>query len=716
MFSTYKNISLFIAFSFIVNCFAVLSQNNVNSINRELSHNLTDTLRIKNYFQLGEKYKIDKPDSAILFYKKGIEVFNKLSDNEQNKNIFIKCDLIRNIGLCYKNLTEPDKALEFYNTSLQLSLESNYKLGSFKCFNNIGNVYMGISNYASALSNFFDAQQIAETLEDKSMLATCNLNIGIIYFYQNNYDKALAYYNKSLVISNLLKKEQDIADCYTNIGVVLMAKNKNNEAINYFKRANIIFQKNDDKVGILNCYTNLGDIYSDINQTDKALEYYTKSIKLSEIIGDKTSIAYLYNSLAKLYLEKASSNNKTTAQLAIRYAKMSLQLSHSIKAILYERNAADILLKAYKIVENNYLALVYADLYIKLNDSIFSKDKTTALAETELKFKTERKQLEIDKLNQEKKLQQSENLRQKILIFCSLGGFMLLVIFTVFIVNRLKITRLQKQTIEVQKYKIETILHDVNQSIDYATLIQNSVLPEINSLDQYVASHFVLYLPKDRVSGDFYWWTKIYDSLIITVSDCTGHGVPGAMMSMLGSSLLREIVLKEEVTNPDAILSKLRAEIIKALKQTHSPKARKDGMDMSLITINLKTNVLHFAGANNPIYIIRKNETETILEEYKADRMPIAIYDRMDDFTCQEIKYKKGDKIYLFTDGYNDQFGGPKSKKFMSRNFKNLLLEISSKPMDEQLDILNNKLEEWKSGYTIKNKQIDDITVLGIEL
>jgi len=673
----------------------------------------SDTARLNAYFELGEFYKAEKPDSALIFYSRGYDLINSLSTVEENEKVnSMKADIIRNIGLCYRYLAQLDKAIEYYSTALQFSIDSKNQLACLKCYNNIGLVYIDLGNYALALSNFFNAQRIAETLNNKTYLSTCYLNIGIIYYYQNSFDKALLYYSKSLTINKLLNSESDIADCYINIGVVLMSKNKLDAAINYFKRAETIFKKLDDKSGILNCYSNLGEIFNNKNDFNTALNFYQKALNISNETGDKISQANIYNSLANLYLHNKQNLNSA---LAIEYGKKALALSHSIKAILYERNAANVLMKAYKTDNNNVTALQYAELYLKLNDSLYSKDKNTALAETEIKFRTERKQLEIDKLNQEKKLQKSENLRQKIILFCTIAGFMLLVIFTLIITNRLKITRKQKKTIMLQKQQIETILHDVNQSIDYATLIQDSVLPDIVSLNQYFDSHFVLYLPKDKVSGDFYWWAKIYDNLIITVADCTGHGVPGAMMSMLGSSLLREIVQKEEIINPDVILEKLRSEIVKALKQTHSPKARKDGMDMALISINLNTNLLKFAGANNPIYITNNN-SESKLTEYKPDRMPIAIYERMESFTNHEIKLSKGDIIYLFSDGYTDQFGGPKSKKFMSRNFKALLTDISCKSMNEQRAILSSTLEEWKTGHLIQNKQIDDITVLGIKI
>ena len=288
----------------------------------------------------------------------------------------------------------------------------------------------------------------------------------------------------------------------------------------------------------------------------------------------------------------------------------------------------------------------------------------------------------------------------------------------------------QRDTVNSQKQKIEIIYHEVEQSIDYATKLQEAILPEVSVLKAYFSDNFVFFKPKDKVSGDFYWWANIENNTIITVSDCTGHGVPGAFMSMLGISFLREIVLKEYVTHPGVILRKLRKEIIKTLKQKGEVGEQRDGMDMSLVAINRETNILQFAGANNPLYLIINGElkldndfndriklfeidgSEYKLYEIKGDKMPIALYEKMDKYTTHEIPLEKGDQIYLLTDGFADQFGGTKNKKFQYKALKTILLQNAGKPMQEQNKILSKTLNDWKGDY----EQIDDITILGLKI
>ena len=285
----------------------------------------------------------------------------------------------------------------------------------------------------------------------------------------------------------------------------------------------------------------------------------------------------------------------------------------------------------------------------------------------------------------------------------------------------------QRDIVLSQKDKVEKTHHEISQSIDYATRLQGAILPEEEILEKYLSEYFVLYKPKDKVSGDFYWWSHIENHTIITAADSTGHGVPGAFMSMLGGSLLREIVQKEYITQTGLILQKLRKEIIKALKQKGEMGEQKDGMDMAIISIDHKTNIVQFSGANNPLYILTNRPLDNLeplkdlgnFYEIKPDKMPIAIYEKMNDFTTHEIQLQKGDQLYMFSDGFVDQFGGPNlavrqagGKKFKSKPFKRLISEISNKPMKEQKELLNTAYENWKAEL----EQIDDVVVLGVKI
>jgi serine phosphatase RsbU (regulator of sigma subunit) len=271
----------------------------------------------------------------------------------------------------------------------------------------------------------------------------------------------------------------------------------------------------------------------------------------------------------------------------------------------------------------------------------------------------------------------------------------------------------------------------ITDSIEYAKRIQNAVLPKNEALSKVLNEYFILFKPKDVVSGDFYWVKEVNDFKIILVADCTGHGVPGGFMSMLGIAFLNEIIKKPEVLTAAHLLNELRDYVIDALQQKGNIGDQADGMDIAVCVVNKKENKIQYSGAFNSVYIVSENNIENTnnkklikfvpkqnlnkkrnLFECKPDKMPIAHFIKMQSFKSVDIKLNKGDVVYLFSDGYPDQFGGEKGKKFNYKRFKTLLLEISDKPMNKQQQILENRLNQWKG----KHFQVDDITVLGYRM
>jgi serine phosphatase RsbU (regulator of sigma subunit) len=450
-------------------------------------------------------------------------------------------------------------------------------------------------------------------------------------------------------------------------------------------------------------------------------------------------------------------------------ALKAYQIAFEIGAIPNQNIASGHLKKAYSILGNYKEAFRFADIYISTKDSMFSDDKTKALAEMGTKYESEKKQLLIENLEKDNKLQIEENKKQKIVIYSFVLGFLIILFFSILLYRMFiqkkkanilleqKNTEIHQQKEEIiaqrdeieaqrdlviqQKGHIEEIYQEVTDSINYAKRIQEAVLPVSEISRSILGEHFILFRPKDVVSGDFYWMAKIEKHTIIAVADCTGHGVPGAFMSMLGISFLNEIVRKKENTQAGHVLNELRKEIINALQQTGESGSQKDGMDMSLLVINKLSDSLdsyhaQWAGANNPLWIIRpviameerlkqsligsadcfadaRNDVGCLeLIELKPDKMPIAIHERMEDFTNHDIELRKGDCLYLMSDGYQDQFGGPNHKKFLSKNLKQLLINNSQLAMEEQKNVLERTLANWIGD----GEQIDDITVLGLRL
>ncbi len=310
----------------------------------------------------------------------------------------------------------------------------------------------------------------------------------------------------------------------------------------------------------------------------------------------------------------------------------------------------------------------------------------------------------------------------------AIAGYIAALLFIIYLAIQISLSNLKRKnerleqivlqrTAEIRAQNIELSRQkkEITDSIHYAQRIQNAVLPSLKNIEKKFPEYFILLKPKDIVSGDFYWLSDTGRKIIIVAADCTGHGVPGAFMSMLGISYLNKIVNENKITEPDQILEKLRENVIQSLNQTGREGEQKDGMDMALCVIDFDNLTMEFAGAQNPLYLIRGNE----LFETKADRMPVAYYEQMSDFTSHKITLEQGDCFYMFSDGYADQFGGPQGKKFKYKALKELLIKVKEKSMAEQKELLEKTIQDWATEPDMNGRhydQVDDILVVGIRI
>jgi tetratricopeptide (TPR) repeat protein/serine phosphatase RsbU (regulator of sigma subunit) len=694
---------------------------------------------------IGYSYKFqgDIP-TALDYYNKSIEV-SKSIDNK--KSIAFS---LNNIGVIYDIQGDITKSLKYYTDALNMNKNINYKSGIATNLNNIAEVYARQGDIPKALKYYGKSLKIFEEIDDKRWIAILLNNIGAIYRDQDNELKALDYYNRALKISEETYDKQNTAYYLLNIGSIYQRQKNTKKALEYNDKALKINRELNNKYGISISLGNMGSVYYGEGNLTKALDYYQKSIAISREIGDKQGETYMLEAIAEILLQKGD------LKAALKTAQQSLKLA---KELAYPEDidrAAHILSQIYEKLNSNKQALEMFKLHITMRDSIINIKNQKATIRQQLRYDYEKqsaldsianakemeiKNAQLEKINIEKEAQRKQ--RNFLLL-----GLALVLLFVLFIVrsyiqkNKANILlaeqkqaitmantelslqneeiRAQRDEIEKQKEIVEEIHFQVSQSINYAIRIQQAILPEEHILEKYFSEHFVLFKPKDKVSGDFYWWSHVGNHTIITAADCTGHGVPGAFMSMLGTSFLREIVQKENITHTGVILRKLREEIIKALKQKGESGEQKDGMDMAIVSINHNTNTIQFSGANNPLYILSNRSINNLeplkgfenFYEIKPDKMPIAIYEKMGDFTTHEIQLEKGDQLYMFSDGFADQFGGPKGKKFKYKPFKRLFSENIDRPMKEQEELLNKAFETWKGDL----EQIDDVVVLGIKI
>ena len=713
------------------------------------------------YNNLGILYK-HKNDSkkAIEYFLKSIKYDKITKDSTGEAKSFI------NIANIYVSKGDFNKALKYYNLSKNILINFNDIKTLSKCYNGIGVVYYMKGNYDKAIEYFHNTLETKEKLNDLHGMSLCYNNIGLVHYEQKNYYQSINYYNKALEIFKKQKNEIGIANEYSNIGIIYSDKGENEKALNYYLLALEIFKKLNDNYNAANTYANLGNIYLTKKDFKKSKKYLEKALEIKQKNNNKDGIANIFINLSNLNNSLGDSTGDLKYyKKAIFFANKGLKIAKDIGTKPNEKIAYESLSNSYYKLNDIKKSYKYLKLFIQVKDSLFNIKKMQELENLEAKYQNKQKQEEIEKNKiiiakneaekKQLKIQESKQRMQKRFF---IAGFVFVLIISFYIFKNYKQKKkanallkeqkaqiqeknaelnqqneeilTQRDEIEKQKNKIEIIHNNLSESINYAKNIQKSILPDFNILNNIFTENFLYFKPKDVVSGDFYWWSKIDNYFILTIADCTGHGVPGAFMSMLGISFLREIVNKEKITQPDKILNKLRKEIILTLKQTGKEGEQKDGMDMSIISLNLENNVLQYSGANNPIYIVKNKKIKTdknivlfddskintqnlkFLYEIKADKMPIGIYKRTENFSLKEIKLNNGDFIYLFSDGFADQFGGEKNKKFKYKPFKRLLISNSNKTANEQKLLLEKTLIEWKKN----NYQIDDITVMGIKI
>ncbi|PLX15085.1 MAG: hypothetical protein C0599_17485 [Salinivirgaceae bacterium] len=712
---------------------------------------------------------------GILISDKG-DYNNALENYEKSKNLYLSINdsagisgVLGNIGSIYLSVGSYERALEYFQQANKMAEDSGDEFTVMSSTNNIGMVYHYWGKFEDAVKYYQKSLDYSEQQNDMRTFARINMNIGIIYYDWGKYNKAIEYYKRSEEVQKKLNDVNGLINTSNNIAIVYENLDSLDEALRYYDKALNISIQTENKRSIATAYLNLGSFYSGIEEYEKGLQYFLKSLKIRKEIGDKHGIATAYMSVGQGYVIVKQYNR------GLDYFNRSLKIFKEQKTLDRLKDNYEVLAKLYRIMGNYTKAFESLMQYSIINDSLYNENAQKQLTDIQTKYETEKKEKEIELLNKEnlvkdlKVKEQHEAIqKQRIAIISFIVVFALIIIFSI-IVYRLynkikkaneqlalqnaeineqkeeimtqndeifaknevleqqneKITsqrdeiEAQRDLVMHQKVQIEQILEEVNQSIDYAKQIQTSILPEVSILEDRKIDSFILFKPKDRVSGDFYWWATIEDYTVITVSDCTGHGVPGAFMSFLGISFLREIVTKEYITHPGVILRKLRKDIIKTLAQTGEEGTHKDGMDMSLLVINHKENIVTWAGANNPLWIVRANQNGEVkdlaerIEEIKPDKMPIGIYMRMDKFTTHEVQLEEGDRVFMFSDGYPDQFGGPRGKKYKSRAFKRLIAKTAEFSIEEQGQHLEKELSEWMRWEGSIYKQVDDITVFG---
>lgn len=587
-----------------------------------------------------------------------------------------------------------------------------------KSYNYLGIIYKYQGDYDKALEFYFKSLKIKEETGDKNGMAASYNNIGTMYTSKNYYDKALEFYFKSLKIFEEIGDKNGMAATYNNIGNNHYLKKDYDKALEFYTKSLKIREETGDKKGMAKSYNNLGLIYSVRKEYDKSLEFYFKALEIRWSINDKNGMASSHRNIGDVYLfqnKLAESKKHLLEALAIATEINAKPLMIDVYQSL---SRCDSTLGDFKNAYTNYR------LYSLTKDAVFNEESDKSMTEMQTKYESQKKEKEIALLNKEKEKQAgiaaAESKRQKQILLFVLGFLMLVIAFSFFMYRGYRQKKKANDTISAQKIEVEKQRDlieiknkDITDSINYAKRIQTAILPAIENIQKQLVDSFIIYQPKDIVSGDFYWFTEKDNRFILAIADCTGHGVPGAFMSMIGNDILTQIVIEKGITKPNMILSQLHDGVKKSLKQDTNASETKDGMDIAIISMDKKNHEkIEYAGALRPLWIVKSGAANII--EFKADKHSIggAYSDEAREFTNHEIKLVKGDCFYLSTDGYADQFGGDQGKKMMTKNMKELLVGIHLKTMKEQKVILEDTFQSWKSG----REQVDDVLVFGVKI
>ena len=683
-----------------------------------------DSLVLVTKSQKSDTNKVFNLCKVIRQYSNIGEYANALSYGKEANELAIKLKYKKGIalsdyyiGIIYNMQADYNKAFEFYNKSLKVSQEIGDKNAIVSCYTGIGIINEEQANYTKALEYHLKALKISEELVDKRKIANSYNNIAVVYETLSNFDKALEYNYKALKIRLEIGDKDGIGASYGNIGIVYQEQKKYKEALAYQFKSLAVRKELDDVNSIGNCYGNIAINYDFQAEYEKAIEYYLKALQVFEEIGNEQDVALNYVNLAGLY------NSIGNYKSAILYSDSALQLSRKISNIDHERLSYENFAKAFAETGRYKEAYENHVKFKKLTDSIFNVENSKQLGDLKTQFEVEKRETELKaKAEAQEAINLEEKKRQTLIIYAVVFVLSIVVIFSALLYKRFRLTNKQKQIIELkeketqqqnvvitqQKHLVEEKHKEITDSINYAERIQRSFLATKDLLDENLKDYFVLFKPKDVVSGDFYWASILNNgNFALVTADSTGHGVPGAIMSLLNITSLEKAI--EFHFEPSDILNSTRKTIIERLKKDGSAEGGKDGMDASLIVFDFKQNQLHIAAANNPVWIVRENN----LIEVKPDKMPVGKHDKdSTPFTQQTIDIQKGDVIYAITDGYPDQFGGEKGKKFMSKNLKELLQTNAHLRMDEQKELLNTTFKNWVGDL----EQVDDVTVIGIRI
>lgn len=663
-----------------------------------------DTSRVDALTQLTKMFAADDPAQALVYGKEAIDAAEKLGDDRR------MAWALNYMGSIYYYRSDYDSAFYYHHAALEIRLHIDDPKGLGASYNNIGMISDDLGRTQEALDYYLKAIEQFEKSHFDLGLAVVYSSIGNLYYYQHDFANAEKFNKKSLEMHMKMGNRRGIMNSYNNLALIEEENGDTTSALEMLQKAMRIAEEEGFTGTLVTSLNNIGQIYSSRKEVDKALPLFRRSVALCDSMEDEPKkISPLFNiGYCFRIVHKYDS--------ALYYTNESLRLARkagflpSVKECYLQLSQISSELNDY---EKAYQYRIY---YEDVNDSVYNEEKSGQLTEMQTKYDTEK----VMKDNQLKDERLQRQTRER---WFYIIGAILVAIVALLIFLALRRTRKLNGLLNEQKAEILAKNHDLSRkneligeqkreitsSIEYAKNIQSAMLPAMSDFKRLFPSSFVFFRPRDIVSGDFYFVSGNEEHALLAVADCTGHGVPGALMSMIGMEKLRDAAGRSSV--PGEMLSHLNRAVKSSLQQEGAEV--QDGMDIVLCRLDRTTMRLAVAGANRPLWIIKNG----VLAEYKTEKTAIGGITPVDyQFNTENILLESGDMIYLFSDGFADQFGGEGKggggKKFTIRRLRELLTGLSQLPVEEQFVGLQTAFDGWKDGL----EQIDDVLVIGIRV
>lgn len=710
----YLNLYLTIALAIVWQTLALAADFNEDSLLQVNADTKDELVQIRNYIDLSNHFSAEDEKKAEKYFQLGMQLNAKalesksLSSHKRNRLLSLQSELFNDYGYYLKSNARYKEAIAFYKKSIavqKLKTDSINESDIATTLVNIGNVLNFADDTPNALDHFFAAAKIFERIHDEEGIAFAYKFIATNYETTGNLEKAVFYNQK--VIDKLRKLDIKIGLAFTLINQARFSlkQNKKDLALADLNEAIAIFKETENERGLGQAMIAKGALFEKYHQMDSALYYFNLTLTLKASNTDLESYLLANYHIANVYYLK------NQIKKALPYAEKSWSVNVTVNNAEHTATVAKLLSKIYADLGNFQEAFHLQGIYEIMHDSVFRNENKRNIIQKQFQYEYDKKAVaDSIKIHQEKKIFELQIAQQESQKKYLLGLILLIAITAAFVFNRLQITRKQKNIISLQKAVVDEKQKEILDSITYAKRIQNAILPGKKFVEEKLNNYFILYKPKDIVAGDFYWINsqknEKHELLYIAVCDCTGHGVPGAMVSVICENALNRAVLEFGEIMPGKIFDKARNLVLENFAK--SDEEVKDGMDATLCAFDMQSKKLWWSGANIPLWIIREQE----LIEIKPDKQPIGKGYENKAFTTHEIALQKNDTVFLFSDGFADQFGGEKNKKMTKAKFKEKLLYMAALSMAEQ----KQELELFYENYKGNEEQVDDVCVLGIKV